>query len=259
MKTPRLLKRIVPILALALVFSLPASAFAAIAYDTSAGGYFQNEGGGTKTISYTVGSITNGVLVLCTNEGSNMTISSPQWNGASLTSVTTVIGTNDRGSRAWLILNPDTGTHNLTLSKSTSGTGSFSYHIYSFAGVGQTSQPETSNTGYSGAGTSVSADLTTSTVGDVIVGCGGNWSNNASAPTGTTGFNNNQTNGSGNWESAFYQRAGNGDVLAGTGSQTVNISFAVSLEMGILSLALSPAANPVIPDQQGDFVMFGEW
>lgn len=259
----RFLKKLTA-LALVIVFLLPGSVFAADpALDTTSANTYTNLSSGTQTIAVTAGANTNTAMVLFITMDACMNITTPAYAGSNFTTIDSLtdVGAQNRGTRSYLLIGNATGANNLTIpyAQDCGGTGAFGYSLYSVYNIKQTGQPQAHNETYSAGATSVNADLTTASTGEIILASASNGTNNSNAPSATTGFANNQLNQSANWSSAWYARSGIGSVLGGAGSNTVNATWGTAMDLFIVSMALEGVPVVVPPDQQSDFLMFGEW
>lgn len=103
----------------------------------------------SSTQSFTVGSLTNGILVVATHHYAvgGATISGITWNGSALT---LVVATLDQpfgpgyDNQIWYIKNPASGTHDVVITFSGSDTIYLSAGIISLSGVDQTTPIDTS-------------------------------------------------------------------------------------------------------------------
>lgn len=115
---------------------------AGIAFDAATDGNY-NGGSGNLTFAHTVGSGDDRALVvgILGNNGAD-DITSVTYNGAALTFVTSYYtGFVLRRSSVWILLNPDSGTHNVVIS-----IGSAQYlwgSAASYTGAAQSAQPNT--------------------------------------------------------------------------------------------------------------------
>lgn len=112
-------------------------------------------------------------------------ITSITWNGVALTKVQVQAptGSNDRYIYIFVLVNPDSGTHNLVINNSTSAY--FFGHVAVYNGCGAV-QPGTSSKSTSTAATTFTETLTINNSGSWIVGWAHHWNGNLAAGTGTT-------------------------------------------------------------------------
>lgn len=112
-------------------------------------------------------------------------ITSITWNGVALTKVQVQAptGSNDRYIYIFVLVNPDSGTHNLVINNSTSAY--FFGYVAVYNGCAEV-QPGTSGKSTSTAATTFTETLTIANSGSWIVGWAHHWNGNLAAGVGTT-------------------------------------------------------------------------
>src|SRR4051812_27546365 len=93
-----------------------APAQAQIAFDAATDGG-TNGGSGNLTFAHTVGAGTNRALVLCIQGNNGVdSITSVTYNGVSMTMNSSFFtGFINRRTSVWILMNPDSGTHNIVI------------------------------------------------------------------------------------------------------------------------------------------------
>ena len=139
----------------------------AIAFDAAA---VNDASGITRTLSHTIGSITNGYLIgmAVAYRPGGLPTATATWNGVSMT----LLGTHDRpGALLRLyffgLAAPDTGTHDYVVTFSVTPDFTSQIAAMSYSGVQQTDSTRTF-TGATGTGTSAAINVP-SDVGDLVV------------------------------------------------------------------------------------------
>ncbi len=114
--------------------------------------------------SYTTSTSTNRVMIVAVtsdNSGSASLVSGISYNGASLTKLATIpfntVSSPTNAFDLWYLINPSSGTHNLTVNFST--TMPFQADVSTYVAASQASFPNASTTGAQDAGTTFSLSL----------------------------------------------------------------------------------------------------
>lgn len=245
------MKKLLPKLAsfaLAIVLLIPGTAFAGIGYDTISSA----NGGNSTTISWThvtTASDPNTEMVVGAMDFGATDPTDCSYNSVAMTES----GTGVNGGSLWTLKAPASGSH--TVSCNWAGFGNKLGVATTYTGVKQTGNPEAAN---SASGTGTSKTVTLTTVADLawVVGV----FSKTSTPNDITAGANTTIRGGIN--------AGNGMVKIGdtNADQTPAGSHAVTgstgdaaTVWGVRGVSLAPVVAATPPDQQGDFVMFGDW
>lgn len=116
--------------------------------------------GTTRTVSHTIGSGSNGILLVGAHYANGTTIStSCTFNGVAMTKATFINGSpTGETQEMWYMLNPPAGTYDIVLTISSSK--NMQVLGSSYFGVQQSSQPDATSTGNTGT-TSISPSVTT--------------------------------------------------------------------------------------------------
>jgi len=155
----------------------------AIAYDNSLA-QFNGTGATTHTISYTMGSVSNGVLVVGARVYDSGTISgTPTYAGSNLTAINNQANGTDT-QYLYYILNPTAGANNLVFNLSASKR--LEIAVVSLSGVKQSAQPDASG---SNTASSTDANVTITTV------AGNSWGVMLASDNGAGGAFTDGTNG----------------------------------------------------------------
>ena len=160
----------------------PSVSFGAIAFDAATNG--GSTGSGTShTFAHTTGVGSNRLLVVQVTGDNNPgdVITGVTYNSVSMTLVTKNL-TAGRAQYMFYLLNPDSGANNVVISAS--ATIYISSMAASYTGVGQSGQPDASNT-CSESGSTLTCTVTTVADNSWTVLVGGN-GNGATAGAGTT-------------------------------------------------------------------------
>lgn len=133
----------------------------AIALDTSTTSNGASGGGSSLTLSYTMGSVSNGILIVyVTSDIGSDSITGITYNSVSMTQA---IKLHDTSNNSWnylyYLLSPSSGANNIVVSSSSSGF--FYCQAASYSGVKQSSQPDATTSGFSATGTSITGNVTT--------------------------------------------------------------------------------------------------
>lgn len=134
----------------------------AIAIDTSLNWPAPNSSG-TNTLSYTMGSVTNGILIAGVNTPG--TITSCTYNGVAMTK----LADGTTGFTYFYLQNPASGAHNLVLTRSGTNTSSLDGWAISFSGVQQTGNPFSGLQSNAGSGATGFSNNYTTTVANAYV------------------------------------------------------------------------------------------
>ncbi len=221
-------KNTIVVLGIGLIYLIPSTLFAAVAFDTSGGFSITNGGGYTNLTLDASSTILLGSVYYNPN---SRTINTPTWNGNNLTLVDSVRldGTTpapDSGglnNQLWYILNPDTGTHTLSVTDSANRPLGFSASSYS--GV--------DSIGNSGVGGSTSygdnepSITTTATGAWLVMGVTGN--DSMTPLTGTTARDTRNSANEGIYDSSGAVSVGSNSL--GTNNSNNNGSSAVIAEL----------------------------
>lgn len=129
--------------------------------------------GGTTTLSYTVGSLTNGALIVSlstwNNGGTGTGCSGVTYNGVAMTKVGSGASNGSFYTEQWVLAAPASGTHNIVATVS-GKTDKLGMSAASFSGVDQTTVYDVNNTA-TGTSGSVTASLTTAANGEYMIDC----------------------------------------------------------------------------------------
>ncbi len=159
-------KILIPILVFSLLV-VPSVSSAAIALD-SAGAQFAS-GTSPLTFSHTVTGSNTILLVGFLGTGNpDADITSVTYNGVAMTQAVENLADANEDVYIYYLVNPATGANNVQISWS--GTHTIAGRAYSLTGAKQSAQPDASNSGSTGAGTSVSVSVTTVADSSLIAG-----------------------------------------------------------------------------------------
>ena len=217
----------------------------AIAYDaTSAKG--SGSSGGTINASMTIGSITNGLLLvhIGTDAGADR-VTGVTWNGVAMTRL--IGGMYGQNNSSYIytygLLNPDTGTH--TIAVTVSSTPTVVFYGVSYSGVKQSGLPDGSNHN-AGSATSGSVSITTSAdncwMSGMVYTTG--LSTGPTAGSGTT----NRGSSSGDGFAVFDSNS----AITPAGSYTLNESWTPSSDWGMVAVSFAPY---VVPSTNTNFLL----
>jgi len=231
-----------------LICLLPLQVFGAISADTS------GKVGGTGT-SATLSLIltSNSVLWANLSHGADETVSC-SWNGSAMSSEARVF--NQRSIEAFYHSSPDSGTHNLVCTWSTSGF--YALTASSWVGVSSTGQPSVVNSSYEVAGASGSSITTLVTVPDdnsMLVGAGYTDSSVASSGGSNTTIDQDQVSAQMSvtalHSTALVSAGSQGLTLNEGGTNNYHTLIVASLSPEIDSSATSTATTTVATDVLG--------
>lgn len=144
----------------------------------------------SSTFSHTVQSTggNRALIVIARSEsGNNTAFSSCTWNGVAMTQIVSVVGSETNGGIMFYLANPDTGTHDVVLTKS-SGSSENDAIAFALQDCAQSSPVDvTSGNITASSGTSASGNVTTTVNDDIVIAwcTAGNASSSMSATTGT--------------------------------------------------------------------------
>jgi len=215
-----------------------AAAGTQVAFDTA---LQQSSGSGSSiTQSYTTGTGPNRVMVvslLSNGTGGSSQVTGMTYNGTSLTKLATVpfntIASSSEAMDVWYLINPSSGTHNLTINFSSNQ--NFLLNIATYVGASQSSFPDTHVSGAQDSGTSFA-----------ITGCSspscatGAWTGVSALSQANVSAGSNVTARVGNGTSLF---TGDSNGVVGGGiSMGTNISS--SVPTGGLLLSIAPLVPP---------------
>lgn len=205
---------------------------------------------GNVSTSFTVGSNSNRVLVICVAVGGAgpPTISPPTYNGVSATLVdSSSLGTVGIMS-TYILVAPATGAN--TLAVTVTGSNNTEMAVYSYYNCAQSAQPDNHST--SGGSFSVASRTTSLTPvnnASLTVSFGVSIGQSALATlTTTAGFTNNTGNGNfssgGNWQPSIY--VGDSGVISPPSlvTTTVTLSNSPSNGAAVFQIALKPFTDP---------------
>ena len=209
----------------------------AIARDTSASSFVTTQ---NMTLSYTTGSLTNGMMQINTFVTSADNVTGVTYNGVSATLVNDSIidGGGFYYIRSFLLPAPASGTHDVVVSRSSS-TGRLEVTVETFSGVDQSTTPD-DTTAVHNTTNNVATSVTTTVDGDWITfftGVGDlvssvtNGTVQQAVQSGTCGATTNAT--------VLYDS--NGSVSAGSNSMTLNICATAD------SVTVMTALKPFVP------------
>lgn len=202
----------------------------AIAYDTS-GGFGVTNGGGT--VDLTLGASATILVASVYYNSAGAVTPTATWNGDAMTSLGAVDLQDEEGAGSglqnWLfyILNPDTGTHTLSITDSASRPLGFSAASYS--GVDSVGTP--SLIGSTTAGT-LTHTITTGTGGWLVMGGTGN--DPMAAGTGFTARNT---------QNSFQVAIGDSNDTLTPGSNTISLTNASNNGISSVAVELIPPAS----------------
>ena len=234
------MKKLLAIIAILLIF--PSTAFAAIAWDaagSSNGGASWTQNTSSYNFSFTVGSLTNGIMVCGVTIYSSAvrTVSGITYTGGSMTKINAIAATLEgfnQSTELWYGLAPSSGSNTVTITLS--GTAEYTTtNCSTYSGVSQSSPIDSNNTGQNTSNAS-SFTLTDTVVGSNtwLVGYAWNRDTSISAGSGTTLRVTNTGSISTLSDSA---------AVVGTGSQTqnYNVTGSAATWPGGNIIALTPA------------------
>lgn len=213
----------------------------ALVKDTQGSGTYLGTGGSQTIASPTI----NGTLLLVavwTNGGNGITVGTPSWNGTSMTLAPSASGVTGGTSIHWYVyymLNPTTGTHNLT-STNTNGAG-FGYMYISYTGNSSSQFDGNADSG-SIASTSVSQALTPTNGSDIVTFWGFTGGDTTAAFSGAATNNQMATNAAGNSAGAYSGLFGDSGVVSPVSSQTGTLTgTSQNAEKEVYALAIKTA------------------
>jgi len=195
-----------------LLLLLSSTAFATVQYDTSAKG--ATTWGSTKIVSITVGSNDNRILVVGVDgerSGGGYSCTGVTYNGDPLDEITTGYQNSFRTVSLWYMEAPDTGTHNVEVTMSS--TSNIRVGVISIYDADQDA-PEASGKD-TGSGTNPTVSLSSVTNGAMIVDIVQNDDSGADQTTGSDE----------RWEESYRSRA-NGATKSSSGG-TDGISWTI--------------------------------
>lgn len=158
------IKKIFPFLILLLFAS---TAHAAITFDaTSSSPFFTSSS--TMQWAHTVGAGSNSVLIVVATQNNSST--GVSYDGMALTKIiqTTIPADGSERTEIWYLVNPPSGTHNVSTTFSSAFTAGQD-GSYSFFGVSQTNPIDATGTFSIGSGNTASITLTPTVAGDEII------------------------------------------------------------------------------------------
>lgn len=206
----------------------------AIAYDQSGEGTTCNVGGGGLSYSSTTSGSDRLLIGGCGLGNAGAADTTFTYGAGSLTNIANLNDGNYFGTFGYLIA-PTTGSN--TVSFSGGSLGERISVVLNYTGVGQTTQPDSSNTGSDTSGSFVLA-TTVVAAGCWLVGAfGGNGTSDYTAGTATTHRNSSTCGNSGY---RYGMLDSNGTV--GTGSQSLEITDAANNTRGAIASIAPPAS-----------------
>lgn len=130
-------------------------------YDTTTTEYKTGLPYTVHTVSHTVTTIENRALIVFVTHTSGNVPCTATWNGTSMTNTSSGAGTGSFRVETFYLMNPDSGTHDCTITWTTSSVVEDIVSINSIANVYQTGNPSESVGSSLSSGTSVSELMTT--------------------------------------------------------------------------------------------------
>jgi hypothetical protein len=189
----------------------------------------------TNTINIGTGLDHSVMIVIGNGHTASDAITSMTWNGVALTKVQVQAptGSNDRYIYIFMLVNPDSGSHDLVINNSTSAYFFGSLAVYN--GAAQTGQPDNSGKSTSAAATTFNETLTINTADSWLIGWAHHWNGNLAAGTDTT-------------LRTAAAVTGLGDSNAGlaTGSRSIQFTGTSETWMGVF-LSLAPFTGSPSP------------
>lgn len=197
----------------------------------------------TLTWAHTVGTLTNGILVVAVgfDANSSASVSTVKYGGVSCTLLQTINvnsgNTSDRSTSLWYLKNPTAGTANIVVTMSSSGSPTADCAV-SFSHVNQTTPFRTVATGISTSSAAQAATTTGGSAGDLIISAihlRGASPTMTSTGTGQTTIISNTAAGNNYPTYVSTQTGGSGSIVnsySWTTSADYNSMLAVAMQPG---------------------------
>jgi hypothetical protein len=234
--------------ALALLFLIPFTANAAIAYDTSSDlGVSGTISSSPASYSYTVTGSNPAIVVGVVAAGT--TITSITWNGTALTQITSQNDTGLGGNRVtylYALTGAASGTHNIVFTY-TGGSGLLRPKVSSYSGVGLTTDGSGKN---EQSATNLTVTQTTTIANDWLVAFYRSDNSNTAVATAGAGTTARKAD---NYTAIMDS---NGGLAAGANSTTANFSGSPTSYNEGVQVALEPVATPAVSSSFGYFNSF---
>lgn len=201
-----------------------------IAFDAAVGDFY-NGGSTVHSFNLTVGSISNGIVILATQVATGETITGVTCGGVAMIQINTQANGFSAFDNAYLfyVLNPSSGSN--TIEITTSGGSSFNYSsAASYSGVSQSHPIDTSVIVAAASGTSTTGTMTTNCPNDWLIAFTAYIGNVNIVISGGAGVTVRDTRGN---YGALSDKAG-----GSAGSNSIVVNTDVSANQSMLAVAL---------------------
>jgi len=217
---------------------IPSQGQAAIAFDTISGKGQNNTTSVTQAM--TIGAISDGLLLVSiVYQAATDDVTGVTWNGDSMTKLINGAWGNNNNEQIYIygLLNPDTGSHNIVVSKT--GASTFvTFYGLSYSGVSQSGLPDAIDNSTGGLSTGAAVSVTT--VADNA------WLSGVFRASGGSSFSDdvNTTERDSFADASCFVQDTNSDQTP-AGSKTMNLSWTGNETWGWAAVSFAPVSEAV--------------